>query len=100
MSIDPLLKIENLGKYYPLRGGVLNRPIGVIKAVDGVSFTIRTGSSFGLVGESGSGKSTIARCLLRLEEPTFGQVYFGGVDVLKLGPEALRQRRAEMQIVF
>ncbi len=100
MIPEPLLKIENLGKYYPLLGGVLNRPIGVIKAVDGVSFTIREGSSFGLVGESGSGKSTNARCLLRLEEPTFGQVYFNGADVLKLGPEALRQRRAEMQIVF
>lgn len=95
-----LLKVENLGKYYPLRGGMFGRTIGTIKAVDGVSFWIREGSSFGLVGESGSGKSTIARCLLRLEEPSFGQVYFNGVNILQLSPEEMRRRRAEMQIVF
>ena len=100
MTTEPLLQVDNLGKYYPLRGGMFNRTVGTIKAVDGVSFTIHAGSSFGLVGESGSGKSTIARCLLRLEEPTFGQVRFNGVDVLKLGAEELRRRRAEMQIVF
>ncbi len=95
-----LLQVENLGKYYPLRGGFFNRPIGVIKAVDGVSFAIREGSSFGLVGESGSGKSTIARCLLRLEEPSFGRIIFEGADLLKLPAEELRRRRADMQIVF
>jgi ABC-type oligopeptide transport system ATPase subunit len=102
MSDQPgfLLQVENLGKHYPLRGGLFNRPIGTIKAVDGVSFAIREGSSFGLVGESGSGKSTVARCLLRLEEPTYGGVLFEGADLLKLEAEALRLRRAEMQIVF
>jgi ABC-type oligopeptide transport system ATPase subunit len=100
MSSPILLQVENLGKYYPLRGGFFNRPIGTIKAVDGVSFSIHQGSSYGLVGESGSGKSTIARCILRLEEPSFGRVFFNGADLLRLAPEQLRQRRAEMQIVF
>jgi len=95
-----LLQVENLGKHYPLAGGLFNRPLGVIRAVDGVSFAIREGSSFGLVGESGSGKSTVARCLLRLEEPTFGSVRFEGVDLLALAAEELRRRRAAMQIVF
>ena len=100
MTDIPLLQIENLGKHYPLRGGMFTRTIGTIKAVDGVSFSISAGSSFGLVGESGSGKSTIARCLLRLEEPSFGHVRFNGVDILQLPPEEMRRRRAEMQIVF
>lgn len=95
-----LLQVENLGKHYPLRGGLFNRTIGTIKAVDGVDFAIREGSSFGLVGESGSGKSTVARCLLRLEEPSFGSINFAGIDLLKLSGEELRRRRAEMQIVF
>ncbi len=99
-SKPALLQVENLGKYYALRGGWFGRTIGTIKAVDGVDFSIREGSSFGLVGESGSGKSTIARCLLRLEEPSFGQVRFNGVNVLQLTAEEMRRRRAEMQIVF
>ena len=96
----PLLEVENLGKHYPLRGGALNRIRDTIKAVDGVSFTIREGTSLGLVGESGSGKSTIARCILRLEDPTFGRVRFDGSDVLHLPTKKLRQLRARMQIVF
>ncbi len=100
MTNSALLRVENLGKYYPLRGGFFNRTIGTIKAVDGVSFSIVQGSSYGLVGESGSGKSTIARCLLRLEEPTFGRVFFDETDLLCLSSEQMRQRRAQMQIVF
>lgn len=96
----PLLEVENLGKHYPLRGGALNRIRGTIKAVDGVSFTIREGTCLGLVGESGSGKSTIARCILRLEDPTFGRVRFDGSDTLQLSTRKLRQLRARMQIVF
>ena len=100
MTNSALLQVENLGKHYPLRGGMFSRTIGTIKAVDGVNFSISEGSSFGLVGESGSGKSTIARCLLRLEEPSFGEVRFNGVNILQLPPEEMRHRRAEMQIVF
>ena len=96
----PLLEVENLGKHYPLRGGVLNRIRDTIKAVDGISFTVREGTSLGLVGESGSGKSTIARCILRLEEPTFGRVRFDGSDLIKLSTRKLQQLRARMQIVF
>jgi oligopeptide transport system ATP-binding protein len=98
--MSTLLQVENLGKHYPLRGGVFSRAIGTIKAVDGVNFSIQEGSSFGLVGESGSGKSTLARCVLRLEEPSFGAVRFNSVNILQLPPEEMRRRRAEMQIVF
>ncbi len=97
---NPLLSVENLSKRYSLRGRTLTRSVSQLVAVDGVSFAIAAGASFGLVGESGSGKSTIARCLLRLEEPTSGAVRFDGVDVLSLSAEELRKRRAEMQIVF
>jgi len=97
---NPLLSVENLSKHYPLRSRTVRRSVTQLIAVDGVSFSIAAGASFGLVGESGSGKSTIARCLLRLEEPTSGAVTFAGVDLLRLSHEALRKRRVEMQIVF
>ncbi|MEP7199959.1 MAG: ATP-binding cassette domain-containing protein [Chloroflexota bacterium] len=97
---NPLLSVENLSKHYTLRSRALTRSVSRLVAVDGVSFAIAAGASFGLVGESGSGKSTIARCLLRLEEPTSGAVLYDGADLLRLPHEALRKRRAEMQIVF
>jgi oligopeptide/dipeptide ABC transporter ATP-binding protein len=95
-----LLAVEDLCKYFPLRGGLLNREVHHIKAVDGVSFQIGRGEAFGLVGESGSGKSTVARTVIRLLEPTSGRILFDGQDLCALEESGLRQRRSEMQIVF
>ncbi len=89
----PLLSVEGLVKVYPVRTGVLQRVEGEVRAVDGVSFSIRAGETLGLVGESGSGKSTLARCVLRLVEPTAGRVCFEGEDVSSLKGTALRRYR-------
>jgi|SRR5687768_1680001 len=90
-----LVKVRGLVKHFPVEGSD-----DVVRAVDGVSFTIMRGETLGLVGESGCGKSTVGRCLLRLIEPTAGQVEFAGRDVLALGKNEMRQLRREMQIVF
>lgn len=90
-----LVSVRDLVKHFPVEGSD-----DVVRAVDGVSFTIMRGETLGLVGESGCGKSTVGRCLLRLIEPTAGQVTFDGRDVLSLGKNDLRQLRREMQIVF
>ena len=96
----PLLEVEGLKKYYPLRGGVLGGKIGDVRAVDGVSFTVRKGETLGLVGESGCGKSTLGRTVLRLEDPTAGRILFDGTDLAHAsGPELFRLRR-ELQIIF
>src|SRR3970040_790369 len=79
-----LIEVEDLVKYFRVRGGVLQRTTGWVQAVDGVSFAIRQGETLGLVGESGWGKTTVGRTILRLIEPTAGAVHFDGVDVLKL----------------
>jgi oligopeptide transport system ATP-binding protein len=89
-----LLSVQNLTKHFPASGG------GAVKAVDGVSFDVAPGETLALVGESGCGKSTTGRMLLRLIEPTAGEVHFDGLDLLGLGRRALRQRRRQMQIVF
>jgi ABC-type oligopeptide transport system ATPase subunit len=94
----PLLDVQHLGKRYEQRG--LWRAARVTHAVRDVSFTIEEGETFGLVGESGSGKTTTGRCILRLIEPTMGQVRFRGEDVLSLDRKALRARRRQMQMVF
>ncbi|MFW5900467.1 MAG: ABC transporter ATP-binding protein [Halodesulfurarchaeum sp.] len=97
---EPLVDIRGLQKYYPVKGGILNRKVGDVKAVDGVDLQIREGETLGLVGESGCGKSTLGRSLLRLTEPTAGTVTFDGEDVTGASKSRLRDLRREMQIVF
>ena len=98
--MDNLIEVKNLVKYFPVRGGVLQRVQAWVKAVDDVSFTVRSGETLGLVGESGSGKTTVGRVLLRLEQPTSGQVFFEGADLMQLSDSALKQFRKQMQIIF
>src|SRR5213080_4016968 len=105
MSADPqpngnLLEIQSLKKYFPIRKGVLQREIERVHAVDDVTLTVAKGETVGLVGESGCGKSTLGRCIVRLLEPTDGDVVFQGRSIAKLGPRAMRPLRREMQMVF
>ncbi len=95
-----LLEVRNLKKHFPVKKGILSRTVGYVRAVDGVSFSLRKGETFGLVGESGCGKTTVGRSILRLIEPTAGQVVFNGQDLLTLDVEELRQVRGSLQIIF
>jgi len=95
-----LIVVKNLVKYFPVRSGLLQRVVAWVQAVDGVGFTVREGETVGLVGESGCGKTTIGRTMLRLIEPTGGEVYYDGVDVFKLNGRALKAMRRNMQIIF
>ena len=95
-----LLEITNLKKYYPVTTGLLSQHVGDIKAVDGVSFHIGEREILGLVGESGCGKSTLGRTILRLEEPTGGEILYRGTDITRLGKRELRELRREMQIIL
>ncbi|MCK5725054.1 MAG: dipeptide ABC transporter ATP-binding protein [Gammaproteobacteria bacterium] len=97
---DLLLEVRNLKQYFPIRGGIFNRTIGYVRAVDGVSFFLKRGESLGLVGESGCGKSTTARAILRLIEPTEGTILFEGRNVCQLTNKELRNLRRDMQIIF
>lgn len=99
-SQETILEVRNLKKYYPIKGGILRRTIGHIKAVDGVSFSVYRGETLGIVGESGSGKSTLGRTILRLEKPTEGQVVFEDKDLTNMRNRELRPIRKDMQIVF
>jgi oligopeptide transport system ATP-binding protein len=99
-ATEPLLKVESLVKQFPIHGGLLSREIDRVHAVDGVSFEIAKGETLGLVGESGCGKSTTGRCILRLIEPTSGEVWFEGKNVTRLGGEDLRALCRDMQIIF
>ena len=96
----PLLEVVDLKMHFPVRRGLLQRRVGTVKAVDGVSFHLRKGETLGLVGESGCGKTTVGRAILRLLEPTGGSVLFDGRDVLAMPSAELRQARRRMQIIF
>jgi oligopeptide/dipeptide ABC transporter ATP-binding protein len=95
-----LLQVKDLKKYFPSRGGILNRVVNNVQAVNDVTFDVREGEVVGLVGESGSGKTTVGRTLLRLEEATSGTVTFDGTDILTLPKEDMRKFRKRMQIIF
>lgn len=100
MSEGPLLEVRNLEKHYPVTAGVFSREVGRVQAVDGVSFDIQNGETLGLVGESGCGKTTVGRTLLRLEEPTGGEVLFEGQNLAEASRNELRQLRRNIQMVF
>ena len=99
-GVNQLLEVTDLVKHYPVRAGVLGRAVGTVHAVDGVSFAVGKGETLGLVGESGCGKSTVARSVLRLVEPTSGQIRIDGTDITHLSKRELRPVRRTMQIVF
>ncbi|MFP7357718.1 dipeptide ABC transporter ATP-binding protein [Kurthia gibsonii] len=97
---EPLLKVKGLKKYFPIKAGVIGRRVGDVKAVDDVSFEIMEGETLGIVGESGCGKSTTGRSIMRLIEPTAGEVYFEGKNVSTMSKEELRKARRDIQMVF
>lgn len=95
-----LVKVKNLVKYFPVRGGIFQRVVANVRAVENVSFAVKEGETLGLVGESGCGKTTVGRTMLRLTEPTSGEVEFEGTDVLSLKGQELKAMRRNMQIIF
>ncbi|MGM0854763.1 MAG: ABC transporter ATP-binding protein [Bacillota bacterium] len=97
---EPLLKVENLKKHFPITGGILGRPVSSVKAVDGVSFIVNKGETLGIVGESGCGKSTTGRMLMRLIDPSEGKVTFEDRELTSLSNSEMRKIRREMQMVF
>src|SRR5262249_14856528 len=99
-ATPPLVEVENLRKHYPIGGGLFARTRAWVRAVDGVSFAIHAGETLGLVGESGCGKTTLGRLMLRLIEPTGGDIRFEGRSLLGLRPRELRGLRRRMQIIF
>src|SRR3712207_412520 len=102
---QPLLEVKNLKKYFPIRRGFLSKVVGHVKAVDGVSFSVRDGETLGLVGESGCGKTTTGRVILRAHSPTSGEVWFadrdmGRVNIADLDRRQLKTLRRNMQMIF
>ena len=96
----PLLSVRDLTKHFPIKKGLLGKPGGYVRAVNGVSFDVMPGETLGLVGESGCGKSTTGRMILRLIEPTAGSVEFDGIDLVKLGNREMRSLRRRIQVIF
>jgi oligopeptide/dipeptide ABC transporter ATP-binding protein len=96
----PILEVKDLKQYFPIKGGIFGRTINHVKAVDGVSFTIYEGETVSIVGESGCGKSTTGRAILRLEDPTSGEVRFKGQDLLSLNKRKMREMRKDLQVIF
>ncbi|WP_353626106.1 dipeptide ABC transporter ATP-binding protein [Bacillus sp. JCM 19041] len=97
---NTLLKVNNLKQYFPIKGGFLGRTVNHVKAVDGVSFEVQEGETVSIVGESGCGKSTTGRAILRLDEPTEGEVEFQGADLLSVSKREMRKKRKDLQIIF
>ncbi|WP_202081409.1 ABC transporter ATP-binding protein [Caldalkalibacillus salinus] len=97
---DKLLKVQGLKKYFPIKGGLLKRTIGHVKAVDDISFDIYKGETLGIVGESGSGKSTLGRTIMRLLDPTEGEIFFKGQNISQLSQRQMRKHRRDLQMVF
>ena len=98
---DELLVVEDLKKYFPITQGIIfQKEVATVKAVDGVSFSLRHGETLGIVGESGCGKSTLVRCILKLLEPTAGKIIFEGTDITKLSRKEMRPYRRHMMMVF
>jgi len=100
MSKKTLLEVKNLKQYFPIKGGLLGRTVNHVKAVDDVSFTVYEGETVSIVGESGCGKSTTGRAILRLDEPTSGEINFDGENLLALNKSKMRKKRKDLQIIF
>lgn len=100
MSGGNILEVKNLKKYFPIKAGFFGQVVGYVRAVDGVSFSIRPGQTMGLVGESGCGKTTVGKTILRLNDITDGEVIFDGVKINELTKKQMRARRPQMQIIF
>jgi len=100
MSDAPLLQVQNLKKYFPIKAGVFRRTVGWVKAVDGVSFEVLPGETLGIVGESGCGKSTLGMTIMRLYEPTAGNIVFQGQDISSLPASQLKSIRRNIQMIF
>ena len=98
--MNHLLEVRELRKFFPVHGGLLNRKVADFRAVDGVSFALQEGKTLGLVGESGSGKTTIGKCILRLMEPSAGQIYYDGGEITYLKQRDLRRLRSEIQMIY
>lgn len=99
-TAQELLRVENLKMYFPVTKGFFNTPAGVVKAVDDVSFTIRKGETFGLVGESGCGKTTTGKCILRVNRPTGGRIYYNGQEIASMSDAQFAPLRRKIQLIF